>query len=77
MEAELRGAGYSSYYSSWDGKIILMDAGPIASEISPYAVRDASDGTQDSELSAESIRFVANRGYGENAVADIVARRLL
>lgn len=48
-----------------------------AAAISDYAVSGAEPGMQDSELMAESIRFVALNGFGKNGIADTVARCLI
>lgn len=80
IERELAKAGYrgDTDWDESDGKMYLFgQAGEDAASISDYAVRHADEGTQDSELSAESIRYVANNGYGENGVADAIAKGVL
>ena len=42
-----------------------------------YAWHGADFGTQDSELIAESIRHVALYGYGDNRIADAIAKEFL
>lgn len=77
IEEALRSAGYNSAYDPHFGGIVLRDARSEAEGISGAAVIDIPDGTQDSELVAESIRFVANHGFGKNVVADTIARCFL
>jgi hypothetical protein len=78
IEEELCGAGYDVVYSGWYGSIYLGKTAMIdASKIPSYAAHNAEKGFQDSELAAESIRFVANNGAGKNAVADVVEVRLI
>ncbi|MBR3384323.1 MAG: hypothetical protein IKG69_03830, partial [Atopobiaceae bacterium] len=80
IEHELARAGYQGE-AAWDesdGRTYLFgQAGEDAANISDYAVNRADEGTQDSELLAESIRYIANSGYGENRVAGAVAKGAL
>lgn len=78
IEQALRDAGYEAFYSGRLGRTVLSgEALEEASRISEYAVTGAEKGMQDSELIAESIRFVACHGYGTNGVADAIVRSVL
>lgn len=78
IEESLKAAGYEAFYSDRLGRIELSgEALKEASRISGYAVKGADKGMQDSELIAESIRFVACHGYGANGVADAIVRTVL
>lgn len=78
IEEVLKAAGYDVHYDQVNGMLVFRgDAASIASSISPYAVNGADRGTQDSELMAESIRFVAMRGRGNNPIADPIVEVLV
>lgn len=78
IEEALKAAGYSIAYDDHKGQIVLSGkAAEEASAISWYAVGRADPGTQDSELIAESIRFVAINGYGKNRLADAIVEVFL
>lgn len=80
IEEALISAGFGEevVYSEAIGQLMLSgDLLAYAGSISDYAVEGADSGAQDDELLAEAIRFVANNGYGENPVADAIARRFL
>lgn len=75
LQEALSNAGFEVWYNEKAGKILMRGAGEdILKELPENAWKNASKGGQDSELIAESIRFVALYGYGKNKVADIVAR---
>lgn len=68
-------AGINAKYRPVDGKMFFIgNDRALVVELPEYAWREADRGTQDSELIAESLRFVANFGYGKNRVADAIAR---
>ncbi len=74
IEEVLRSAGYDAKYDPVNGRVELGEsARSEALAISWYAVSEADDGMQDSELIAEAIRFVAVNGFGKNRLADTVA----
>ena len=74
LEKCLIDAGVSAVYIPFRGKINLSGNDKAQVEQLPqYAWTGADRGTQDSELIAESLRFVANDGFGKNRVADIIA----
>ncbi|OUN43766.1 phage minor capsid protein [Enorma massiliensis] len=78
IEEALKTVGYSVAYDDRKGQIVLSGkAAEEASAISWYAVGRADTGTQDSELIAESIRFVAMNGRGKNRLADVIVEVLL
>ncbi len=74
LEKCLIDAGVSAVYIPFRGKINFSGNDKAQVEQLPqYAWTGADRGTQDSELIAESLRFVANDGFGKNRVADIIA----
>ena len=74
LEKALNDAGFDTFYDKKYGKITFTGKGKkIYEELPETARKNADLGGQDSELIAESIRFVALYGYGKNEVADIVA----
>lgn len=78
LEESLVAAGIPARYNPFFGKIVFSDnVAAEARSISEYAVEGADFGHQDGELAAESIRFVANHGFGQNQVADAVVRGIL
>ncbi|MDO4590383.1 MAG: hypothetical protein Q4B35_03185 [Slackia sp.] len=75
LEKCLVNAGINAKYRPVDGKMFFIgNDGISVTELPEYAWKEADIGTQDSELIAESLRFVANFGYGKNRVADAIAR---
>ena len=68
IEEALKTAGYSVAYDDRKGQIVLSGKA---------AEGRADPGTQDSELIAESIRFVAMNGRGKNRLADVIVEVLL
>ena len=76
LEKCLVDAGIDAHYSAFDGIIMLSgEDKEDAMSISDYAYAGADRGTQDSELIAESFRYVANNGFGENRIADAIVGR--
>ena len=74
LEKCLIDAGVSAVYIPFRGKINFSGNDKAQVEqLLQYAWTGADRGTQDSELIAESLRFVANDGFGKNRVADIIA----
>lgn len=74
----LQEAGVAAVYSEQYGKILFVgDSLAMVRKLPEYAYRNADLGTQDSELIAECIRFVALHGYGKNLIADTIAKAML
>ena len=73
---ELAQAGFDEFaYDAYGGRVLIYgDTLEMAMDISDYAVFGAQVGDQDSELAAECIRHVANRG--RNGIATGITRRL-
>ena len=73
LEKCLIDVGIQAFYKPFDGKISFIGKdSSILMELPEYAWSKADLGTQDSKLIAESLRFVANNGYGKNRVADAI-----
>lgn len=73
LEKCLVNAGVSVMYIPFYAKVeFIGDDKAIVEQLPEYARTWADRGTQDSELIAEALRFVANNGHGKNRVADAI-----